>query len=40
MQLKRIHLKANIAFDTFSDVSGAEKWLEELNCASSMIKAQ
>lgn len=40
MQLKRIHLKANIAFDTFTDVSSAEKWLVELINASNMIKAQ
>jgi hypothetical protein len=40
MQLKRIHLKANIAFDTFTDVICADKWLEELYNASSMIEAQ
>lgn len=40
MQLKRIHLKANIAFDTFTDVSSAEKWLIELSSASNMQKAQ
>jgi hypothetical protein len=40
MQLKRIHLKANIAFDTFTDVCSAEKWLEGYICSSNMQKAQ
>jgi hypothetical protein len=40
MQLKRIHLKANIAFNIFSDLSSAEKWLEEFISGSNMQKAQ
>ena len=40
MQLKRIHLKANIAFNTFSDVKSAEKWLEKLTLISNKKKAQ
>ncbi len=40
MQLKRIHLRANIAFNTFSDVKSAEQWLEKLTHVSNMKKAQ
>ena len=40
MQLKRIHLKANIAFNIFSDLSSAEKWLKTLISGSTMQKAQ
>jgi len=39
MQLKRIHLKANIAFNAFSDVKSAEQWLEKLPHVSNMKKA-
>jgi hypothetical protein len=40
MQLKRIHQKANIAFNNFSDVGSAEKWLKEFICGPTMKNAQ
>jgi hypothetical protein len=40
MQLTRIHQKSNIAFNIFSDVSSAEKWLEGYTCNSTIQRAQ